>query len=164
MIRAQATLSEYRQSPRKVRLVVDMIRGKRVPEALELLRFTTKRSTTPLAKLIESALANALQNDSSIRDNDLIVEQIAVDGGATLFRRRPRARGSAFTIRKRTSSIKVVLGDGKKEDKKSKTPKGATATPKANVEKTKTVEKKAVSKPAVKKTVAKKTTTKKEIK
>jgi len=104
---AIAKLSMYRQSPRKVRLVVDAIRGKKVSEALEILRFADKRAAGPIEKLVNSALANA--KDKGIKEEGLVVSKITVDGGSILYRRRARARGNANPIRKRTSHISLVL-------------------------------------------------------
>lgn len=138
MSKATAQLNDYRQSPRKVRLVANLIRGKKVSDAIELLQFTTKRASSPLVKLIQSAEANAKNN--GIDENELFVEEITVDGGKILYRRRARARGSAFAIRKRTSHVTVVLGDKveKKEDKavKKAAPKKAAPKAKAPVKKT----------------------------
>lgn len=108
---AIAKLSMYRQSPRKVRLVVDSIRGKKVSEALETLRFADKRAAKPIEKLVNSALANA--KNKGMNEEGLIISKITVDGGQILMRRRPRARGSAFPIRKRTSHINLELSTNK---------------------------------------------------
>lgn len=106
----KAKLTQYRQSPRKVRIVADELRGKTVDEALRKLRFLTKRAAKPMAKLIESAVANAEENDGKRRDN-LVISTITVDKGPTLKRFRPRARGRATRINKRTSHIAVTLGE-----------------------------------------------------
>ena len=106
---AKATLRMYRQSPRKVRLVADAIRGKKVEEALTLLRFADKRAALPVQKLVVSALANA--KDTGMKEEGLIVSKISVDEGNILYRRRARARGSAAPIRKRTSHITVELSE-----------------------------------------------------
>jgi large subunit ribosomal protein L22 len=103
-----AQLNDYRQSPRKVRLVADAVRGKKVSVALTNLNFIPKRATLALVKLIESAVANAT-NNHGLAIESLIVKEIRVDGGSILYRRMPRARGSAYPIRKRTSSVRVVL-------------------------------------------------------
>jgi len=103
-----AQLNDYRQSPRKVRLVADAVRGKKVSVALTNLNFIPKRATLALVKLIESAVANATNNHGLALES-LIVKEIRVDGGSILYRRMPRARGSAYPIRKRTSSVRVVL-------------------------------------------------------
>lgn len=102
-----ATLSQYRQSPRKVRLLADLVRGKRVADALVTLEFTTKRASHPIFKLISSAVANA--KAQSIDVEDLIVKSIEVNEGPIMYRRRPTARGSAHPIRKRTSHVTVAL-------------------------------------------------------
>ncbi len=104
----KATLKQYRQSPRKVRLVADLIRGKKVDRALTALEFASKRASSPLKKLINTAIAGAKHN-FNIEKNDLFVKEITVDQGPTLHRWRPRARGRATPINKRTSHVSVVL-------------------------------------------------------
>ncbi|MBI2086993.1 MAG: 50S ribosomal protein L22 [Candidatus Zambryskibacteria bacterium] len=103
----KAELKNYRQSPRKVRVVADTVRGKRVEEALILLDFIPKRSSLPLKKLIASAYANGGKNDN------LFIKEIQVNAGPTLYRRQPRSRGMANPIRKRTSRVSVILAEGK---------------------------------------------------
>jgi large subunit ribosomal protein L22 len=105
----KAILKNYRQSPRKVRLVADSIKGKKVEDALLKLKFMPKRATEAVEKLIKSAVANAKENfDVS---DALFVQNIEINQGVTLKRYRPRARGSAFRINKRTSNIVVTLAD-----------------------------------------------------
>lgn len=104
---ATASLNSYRQPPRKVRVVADLVRGKSVEDALTILEFVPKRAGLPLRKLIASAYANAG------KEGGLIVKSITVDAGETLKRRMPRARGSAYPIKKRTSHVKVTLGTKK---------------------------------------------------
>lgn len=104
----KATLSQHRQSPRKVRLVTDLVDEKPVTEALRKLRFTNKRAAKPVAKLIESAVANAEENNGKRRE-DLAIKKIAVDQGPTLKRQQPRAQGRATPIKRRTSHITVTL-------------------------------------------------------
>lgn len=116
MNEAKAQLNNYRQSPRKVRLVLDAVRGKKIDEAITVLSFTPKRSALPLQKLLASALANA--KNLSIPTENLIVKEIKVDAGSTLYRRRPRSRGMANPIRKRTSHVSVILGESKAKTKK----------------------------------------------
>ena len=119
MTEARAELKNYRQSPRKVRLVADTVKGKRVSEALTLLSFVPKRAALPLQKLLASAVANA-KNLSLVEEN-LIVKEMRVDAGATLYRRQPRSRGMANPLRKRTSQVRVVLVEGApKKMKKAK--------------------------------------------
>jgi large subunit ribosomal protein L22 len=107
MNEAKAQLNDYRQSPRKVRIVADTVRGKSVEEALNILTFIPKRAGLPLKKLIASAYAN------SGKAEGLVVKEIKVDTGPTLYRRRPRSRGMADPIRKRTSHISIVLSESK---------------------------------------------------
>jgi len=116
MAHATATLRFYRQSPRKVRLVADMVRGKGVEDAVTALRFTTKRAAKPLRKLIESARANA--RDKGLSD-DLTLKTITVDEGVTLKRGKPRAMMNMDIIRKRTSHIHVELAEKSEESKKT---------------------------------------------
>ena len=103
MNEAKAQLNDYRQSPRKVRVVADAVRGKKVEDALNILTFIPKRAGLPLKKLIASAYVNAGKVEG------LIIKEIKVDTGPTLYRRRPRSRGMANPIRKRTSHVSVVL-------------------------------------------------------
>lgn len=112
-----ANLNSYRQSPRKVRLVADSIRGKNVSDAKNVLSFLIKRSSAPLNKLLSSAVANA--KNLGLDEANLFVKSITVNGGAILYRRMPVAHGSAHPIRKRTSHVKIVLSEGKAKTKKS---------------------------------------------
>ncbi|MBI5016940.1 MAG: 50S ribosomal protein L22 [Deltaproteobacteria bacterium] len=109
-MQAGASLKLLRMSPRKVRLVADMIRGKGVEEALKTLRFAQRAASLPLKKLIESAVANA-ENNHGLDIDTLWVREIRVDEGPTLKRFRPRAQGRAFRVRKRTSHVSVVLAE-----------------------------------------------------
>jgi large subunit ribosomal protein L22 len=104
----KAKLSQHRQSPRKVRLVADLVDDTSVDEALRTLQFSTKRAADPVAQLIESAVANAEENDGKRRGN-LEVESITVDQGPTMKRYQPRAQGRSSPINKRTSHITVTL-------------------------------------------------------
>jgi large subunit ribosomal protein L22 len=118
-----AQLNNYRQSPRKVRLVADLMRGKKATVALDHLAFTTRRASDPIAKLLASAIANAT-NNHGLDASTLYVKEVTVNGGVILYRRMPRARGSAYPIRKRTSKVVVVLearadGDAKKKPVKA---------------------------------------------
>ncbi|MCI0542578.1 50S ribosomal protein L22 [bacterium] len=110
MPQVKATLKNYRQSPRKVRRVAGLVRGKDVEKALLELNFLAKRASTPLAKLIESAVANAKERFGTGR-GDLRVENITVDKGMVMKRSMPRARGRATPIRKKASHVTVVLND-----------------------------------------------------
>ena len=105
---AKATLRQLRVTPRKTRLVADLIRGKGVEEAENILRFTDKRSAKPMLKLLQSAKANAVNNHDMYEDA-LFVKAIEVGEGPTLKRYRPRARGRADLRRKRTCNIAITL-------------------------------------------------------
>ncbi len=105
----KAILKNYRQSPRKVRLIADVIRGKKVTEALDLLKFVDKRAAGPFAKVVASAVANAVHAGKD--PARLVVKKVAVDKGTVLKRFTPRARGSASRINKRNSHISVELGE-----------------------------------------------------
>ncbi|MCB9808778.1 50S ribosomal protein L22 [Candidatus Nomurabacteria bacterium] len=104
----KAYLKNYRQSPRKVRLVADMIRGKDAQRALAELKFLPKRASEVVSKLLASAISNA-ENNFKVSASDLVVKEVSVDKGPTLRRFRPRARGSASRINKRTSNVRLVL-------------------------------------------------------
>ena len=110
MATAHATLSNFRQSPRKMRLVINLVRGKKVADALVNLSFTDKRAALPIQTLIASALANAKALE--IPTENLIVKTITVNAGKIMYRRRPVSRGSAHPIRKRTSAVFVELAEG----------------------------------------------------
>jgi large subunit ribosomal protein L22 len=107
---ASARLRHIRVSPRKARLVADLIRGRNVDEALNVLKYTRKRSAPLIGKLIQSAVANAAEASPELDVDTLFVETIYVDGGPTLRRFLPRAQGRATRIIKRTSHITVQLG------------------------------------------------------
>lgn len=118
MATVSATLSNLRQSPRKVRVVADLVRGKKVADAILSMQFTEKRASAPIRKLIESALANA--KAQSMPTENLVVKTVEVNSGKTLYRRMPAARGSAHPIRKRTSMISVTLEEVLPKAKKTK--------------------------------------------
>ena len=102
-----AQLNDYRQSPRKVRVVATALRGKSVKEAKNRLDFIIKRATGPLHKLLNSAVANA--KDLGAEVDNLWIKSVTVDAGKILYRRRPVSHGSAHAIHKRTSHIKITL-------------------------------------------------------
>jgi len=118
----KASLKHLRTSPRKVRLVADLVRGLKVDNALNQLKLTNKKVTLPLYKLLMSAISNAENNFELDKDN-LIIKEIRVDDGATLKRWMPRAHGRATPIRKRSSHVMVTLAEIV-ESKKSETAKG----------------------------------------
>lgn len=101
-------------SPRKIRLVIDMIRGKKVADALDILDFSARWAKKPVAKLLKSAVANAEHNFKLQKEN-LIVKAIKADGGPMMKRWTPRAFGRATPVRQRTSHISIILDEIKKE-------------------------------------------------
>jgi large subunit ribosomal protein L22 len=135
-------LSNLRTAPRKTRLVADLVRGKTLQEAVNILSFTTNKSARDVLKLINSAAATA-KHDFHLDENNLFVSRIMVDEGPKLKRWHPMSRGRAYSIMKRTSHIVVILSEVsptiKSETKKEITPavkpekkeKTKTAKPKA---------------------------------
>ena len=107
-LEAKAVLRYARISSRKVKIVADLIRGKKVDEALAIVKFTPKASSEILEKLLKSAIANAENNHGMNRGN-LIVSEIYANQGPTLKRIRPAAKGSAVRLRKRTCHITIVV-------------------------------------------------------
>ena len=105
---ARAYLRDLRVTPQKTRLVADLIRGKDVDQAENILRFTDKRSAKPMLKLLQSAKANAVNNHDMFEDA-LFVKAIEVGEGPTLKRYLPRARGRADLMRKRTCNVAITL-------------------------------------------------------
>ena len=105
----KASATHIRISPRKVRMVVDTVRGKSVNQALSILGFTRKKAALPVQKLLKSAVANAVENGGISDVDTLVIDRIMVDEGPTLKRYMPRARGRATPIRKRTSHIRIML-------------------------------------------------------
>jgi large subunit ribosomal protein L22 len=144
----KATLQTYRQSPRKVRLLADLIRGKGIVIAKTNLQFADKRAAPIFLKLLNSAVANAVNNDG-LKMEDLFVKEVSVNQGVTMKRMMPRARGSGARINKRTSHLAIVLAV-----KDGVTPKLAKTTAPA-----KTTKAKVAKTPKAKETkVVKKTT------
>ena len=135
----RAQLRFLRATPRKVRLVADLIRGKGVQEAVNILHLTNKSAAKPLEKLLKSAIANAESRDEPVDVDRLFVKEVMVDGGPTMKRFRPAPMGRGFRVLKRSSHVSIKLD----------TRKGEAETKPAE---TKTVETKAVGKkPAAKK-------------
>lgn len=112
-----AKLSYLRIAPRKVRLVADLIRGKGVNEAQAILNFTVKKATDPLLKLLKQAITNAKSSFQTDQSN-LYISKITVDEGPKLKRWRPRARGRACEIQKKTSHITLALNITKQAQKR----------------------------------------------
>lgn len=107
----KANLKNLRKSPRKVRLVADLVKGKNVFEAVLILKHVVKSASDPLAKLLESAISNAKNGGHEI--SNLFVKDFQVNGGVVMKRSMPRARGSAYLIKKRTSNVSLILEEKK---------------------------------------------------
>ena len=107
---AKANARYIKMSPRKVRVVANLVRGKDVGEAIKTLSFVKRSAATPLKKVLESAIANAEHNDGADID-ELKVSQIFIDQGPTLKRLRPRARGRADRLLKPTSHIMITVSE-----------------------------------------------------
>ena len=116
---ASAVARFVRVSPTKARRVIDLVRGKSVSEALDILRWAPQSASEPVAKVIASAAANA-QNNNGLDPATLVVATVYADEGPTAKRIRPRAQGRAYRIRKRTSHITVIV-----ESRPSRSDKGA---------------------------------------
>ncbi len=113
-------LSNLRVAPRKARLVVDLVRGKKVQDAKNLLQFTVNKTSTPVLKLLNSAIAGAV-NDLKLEESHLYISKITVDEGPKMKRSHPMSRGRAYPIMKRSCHIALTLSENKKEEtKKSK--------------------------------------------
>jgi large subunit ribosomal protein L22 len=109
---ARATARYIRMSPRKVRLVVDLIRGKKLEEARAILKHIPHRAAEVVAKVLESAAANGMNDDrKNMLEDQIYVKAAYVDEGPSLKRILPRARGSANMIKKRTSHITIIVGE-----------------------------------------------------
>ena len=124
----KATLTNYHQAPRKVRLVADLIRGKSIAQAHASLLFLDKKSAPAVKKLLDSAVSNA--RNAGVSVDDLVVKSISVDKGAVLMRTRPFSRGRSGRIRKTMSVIKLELGSAQKKasPKKSRAKKSVPAS------------------------------------
>ena len=133
---ARAVLRETRTTPQKARRVVNIIRGERADTALSTLKFANQEIAKELYTLLASAVSNAKQKNPSLRDaSELWIAEALVDEGFTLKRFRPRAQGRGFTIRKRTSTITVVLSDD--VNYRSHGPRKKSAHPAVKIEKPK---------------------------
>jgi large subunit ribosomal protein L22 len=115
----KASLKHLRMSARKIRLVIDVIRKMPVDAAIDQLKFNNKLASTPVIKLIKSAIANA-ENTYSLERSNLFIKEIKADEGVTLKRWMPKAHGRATVIRKRGCHVDVVLGEIKESAKKEK--------------------------------------------
>jgi large subunit ribosomal protein L22 len=112
-MQTQAVLKFVRLSPKKARFVADLVRGKKVDEAVNILKFSTNRAARIMKKVLDSAIANAENNQGADVD-ELKITTITVDEGPRMKRIRPRAKGRADRIVKRTSHITITVGDRKK--------------------------------------------------
>lgn len=118
MAEFRAVKKSVRMSPRKARLVADLIRGKKVGEAIAICKNAESTVTEAILKTLNSAIANAeyaneAKEDVNVNLNDLFVKEIYIDGGAMLKRMRPRAKGSGARILKHTSHVTIVVADAK---------------------------------------------------
>ncbi len=107
---ARAMLRGFRESPRRIRMVADMIRGKRVVEALSILRFQERKAAKMLSKVLTSAIANATENEKADADR-LVVSGVTVDGGTIQKRWMSRSMGRANRLNRRTSHVTVVVAE-----------------------------------------------------
>ncbi|HNX85016.1 MAG TPA: 50S ribosomal protein L22 [Bacteroidales bacterium] len=115
--KAQALLRNVPTSPRKMRLVTDLIRGQEVNRALDILKFSKQEASRRLEKLLLSAIANWQAKNEGVRleDSNLYVKEVQVDGGRILRRIQPAPQGRAYRIRKRSNHVTLVLGSRKQE-------------------------------------------------
>ena len=113
-----ASLKDCPTSPRKMRLVIDLIRGMEVNHALDVLKFSTKDASNPVEKLLKSAIANWQAKNEGVRIEDvrLVVSQAFVDQGKTLKRLRPAPQGRAHRIRKRSNHVTIFVDTVKKQE------------------------------------------------
>ena len=112
---ARAVEKYIRMSPRKIRYIVDMIKSKPIDDAIDILSLTPKTAAIVVKKAIKSAVTNATENHK-MKEQDLFISRILVDEGPTLKRFKPRARGRANQIKKRTAHISVFVSDGKEKE------------------------------------------------
>ncbi len=141
----KASLTGAHISPRKARLVADLLKHKQVAEALDILKFLTKKAAHPIRKLVDSGVANALHN-FQIESERLFIKHLSVDGGPVMKRYQPRAQGRAFPIRKRTSHINLILGVSDKPIAKKAVKTLAKGEPIKELGTTKSMEPEAVEK------------------
>ena len=150
-MQAVARAKMLRVSPRKISLVAALVRGKRAEDAQVILANTNKSAAELVGKVLDAAIANA-ENNLNLKKRDLIVETVLVGAGATLKRIRPRSRGQANRIMKRTSHITIILTDA---NAKAEVAKATEA--KAETKSVETKQTSAKAKPAVKPTTKKET-------
>jgi large subunit ribosomal protein L22 len=165
-LEAKAVEKYLRISPRKVKYIIDMIKDKKVEEAMDILTFTHRQAAGAVKKAIQSASANAMENfkEYKVGQEDLFIKKIFVTEGPTLKRFKPRARGKADRILKRSSHITVFVTDGKDKAtvEKERAAKKKAAKGKVTVEKV--TKEKVVKEKAAKVNIAKKRVTGKTVK
>jgi large subunit ribosomal protein L22 len=127
-MQTQAVLKFVRLSPQKARLVADLVRGKKVDEALNILKFSNKKAARVLKKVLDSAIANA-ENNKGADVDELKVKEIFIDEGPTMKRIMPRAKGSADRIKKRTSHVTIRVSDEQPAKKAKAKPAAKAAAP-----------------------------------
>jgi len=137
-MKISAKLSYLRIAPRKTRLLADLVRGKSVKEAQTILSFTIKKGSSPVLKLLNQAVASAVNNYQLEPDN-LYIAKIVVDEGPKYKRWRPRARGQAYQIQKKMSHIIIILDEKVKSKKKVDKSEKTAAVKKAEVKEQKAV-------------------------
>jgi len=160
---AVAKLKNYPTSPRKMRLLADLVRGMRVEKALAVLEHNPKHPAVPLRKLVLSAISNWKQKNEGGDEGQLVIKTIFVDGARTLKRMRPAPQGRGYRVRKRSNHVTVIVDDADAIiASKQKQPKAKVAEviEETVVEETKTKKAAPKKKAATKKAAAKKTTTK----
>lgn len=109
MTEARALTRNIRSSPRKMRLVIDLIRGKNAEEALGILRFATQHAAVDARKTLRSAVANLMQKEEGIDERTIIVKSVYVNQGTTLKRMLPAPQGRAYRMRKRSNHLTIVV-------------------------------------------------------
>ena len=116
---AKAIKKTIRMSPRKMRLVVDLIRGQKADTALSVLRFQTKHAAAEAEQVLKSAISNLNQKADAegyrVRDNEIVIKKAFVDKGLIIYRRLAGPRGTAFRIRKRTCHLTIIVGTNEEE-------------------------------------------------
>ncbi len=147
---ALAKLNNYPTSPRKMRLLADLIRGMKVEKALAVLEHNTKHPAVPLRKLLLSAISNWKQKNEGAEEEGLVVKTIMVDGARVIKRMRPAPQGRGYRVRKRSNHVTLVVDEP--AVKLAKTPKVAAAVVEVPVAKKAAPKKAAPKKAAVKKT------------
>ena len=117
---ARALKKSIRMSPRKMRLVIDLIRGKKAIEAITLLHFHPKYAAHEAEMVLRSAIANLNQKADAvgmrIKDDEIVIKKATVDGASIMYRRKPADRGKVFRIRKRSNHLTIVVGTDNKEE------------------------------------------------